>query len=143
MGRVRGHASGRFEGAAVQDPTGSKSFESSVHVSFHGRFAVTSRPRGEVFLPFQVTKYGHRIPGLKQSWSKSGRPPARFPNPSSSVAVAHTEHLRDRGGETPSLHLPSHPVHVPSVEDRGGDGRASDVARHEPHAPAPRIRGPH
>src|SRR5437879_6864891 len=54
MGRTRRHASGRFEGAAVQDPTGSKSFESSVHVSFHGRFAVTSRPRGEVFLPFQV-----------------------------------------------------------------------------------------
>src|SRR6266571_4150589 len=39
MGRLRGHASGQFEGAAVRYPTGSKSFESSVRLSFHGRFA--------------------------------------------------------------------------------------------------------
>src|SRR5207302_4969760 len=123
-------------------PMGSESFESSVRLSFHGRFAVASRPRGEVFLPFQVTKYGHRIPGSKQSRSKSGRPTARLPNPSCSVAVAHTEHPCDRTGETASLHLPSHPVHVPPAEDRAGDGRAPHVARHEPYAPAPRIRGP-
>src|SRR5438105_14487750 len=114
-----------------------------VRLSFQGLFAITSSPRGEASLPFQVTKYGHRILGPKQSRSQSGRSPARLPNPSCSVAVAHTEHPCDRTGETPSLHLPSHPVHVPSTEDRGGDGRAPDVARDEPHAPPPRIRGPH
>src|SRR5207247_1955278 len=96
---------------------------------------------GEVSLPFQVTKYGHRVPGSNRG-PDSGRSPARLPNPSCSVAVAHTEHPCDRAGETASLQLPSHPVHLPSAEDRGGDGRAPHVAGHEPHAPAPRIRGP-
>src|SRR5207247_3358039 len=105
-----------------------------VRVSFHGWFAITSSTQGEASLPFQVTKYGHRIPGPKESRSKSGRPPARLPNPSCRVAVAHTEHPCDRTGETAGLHLPSHPVHVPSAEDRGGDGRAPHVARDEPPA---------
>src|SRR5205807_10042917 len=64
-------------------------------------------------------------------------PSARLPNPSRSVAVAHTEHPCDRTGETAGLHLPSHPVHVPSAEDRGGDGRAPRSEEHTSELQSP------
>src|SRR5947208_1766981 len=80
MGWIRRHASGRFEGAAGR-PAGSEFFESSVRSSFHERFAVMSRPRGQVFLPLQVTKYGHRIPDSNQSRSRQWQVPREASEP--------------------------------------------------------------
>src|SRR2546427_5816718 len=80
---------------------------------------------------------------LEQSGGRGvGRSPAGLSDSDRLLASPHTEHARDRAGETGGLHVPAHAVHVPAAADRGGHGRAPHVPRDESHAPPPRIRGP-
>src|SRR3989454_4388552 len=109
------------------------------------QIALRSYPgsRRDAFLVVRVTKYRSRVPAQRHIGGRGvGRSPAGLSDSDRVLATAHTEHARDRAGETGGLHVPAHAVYVPAAADLGGHGRAPYVPRDESHAPPPRVRGP-